>query len=148
MGILLCVDSSDIELVKHYEMIHTRRYLIESKLNELNLDSNNEMQKNYINDNLRKKTLRRNKIISNNLQHNVEIRNYGVNTPRSYRLKNGRIITPRGKRVQMKISIKKTFGELLNKYYTDPWMIKSPHINRIKKNNENLKKINEEIIEI
>jgi hypothetical protein len=153
------------KIIEHYMMINTHRRLIESKLNELNLESNDVMQKIYIDEDQRQNYINRMKMIKESFYKRVEIILTPRKSPRRSRrsptikLRNGRIITSRrssisSPRRRLRTSIKSTFNELLYEYYTDPWIIKSPHINRIKNKRKNkkyktdLKKIKEKNVKI
>lgn len=114
------VNHSTKLLIQKASIIHRFRFFIEEKLNELNLTSNEELQKLYVNDFWIQKHLKMREVIDI-----PKINNKNIN----------------------KI-IKKTFSKLLSLYKKDPWIIKSPHIINIKNKNEKiyhhkLKKINE-----
>tara|TARA_B110000285_G_C14927799_1_gene515890 strand:+ start:46 stop:516 length:471 start_codon:yes stop_codon:yes gene_type:complete len=156
MGGLICKDHTQ-KLIQDFLKIIIHRDIIESKLNELNLESNDELQKIYIQEDLRNIILLRNKRAKESFKNTtIFVKKHRIISPSPVRLKNGRIITSRVRSRIYKSSIQTTFDSLLNVYKTDPWLIKSPHINRIKKNKKikfrnidiDLKKINEKIIEI
>ena len=118
------IDSNE-KMIQHFYLISKQRWFIHDKLKELGYEDNWELQKIYIDDFRRSKSL--NLFKSNNLNSQIK---------KSFKKKNSK-------------NTKKTFKNLLFKYQTDPWIIKSPHINKkikIKIYKHNLNIIKEEKI--
>jgi hypothetical protein len=100
-------------LIRKFYLIHCFRFFIEEKLNELNLTSNEELQRFYINDFI--------------LQKHIKLM-AKFNDSRYFKT------IPRINNEKTKKLIKKTFSKLLSLYTKDPWIIKSPHIKKKKIN--------------
>ena len=106
---LCCNYTNQNKIINHFSIINKQRWLIHDKLKKLNLEDNWEIQKLYIDDFKRSKIL--NKTYENqNILYNIFI------------LKKTK-----------KPNLKKTFQKLIKIWNDDPWMIKSPHINKMKK---------------
>ena len=104
-------------LIRKFYLIHCFRFFIEEKLNELNLTSNEELQRFYINDFI--------------LQKHIKLMEK-YNDSRYFKT------IPRINNEKTKKLIKKTFSKLLSLYKKDPWIIKSPHINKNKNKNKKI----------
>ncbi len=106
-----CSNINQKKLINDQYIIIKQRWLIRDELKKLGFDDNSDIQRLYIDD------FKRSRILSK------------IYKTKTYTFDQFRLKTPKGK----KINFKKTFEKIMKIYYNDPWIIKSPHVNRIKK---------------
>ena len=101
--------NSDETLINHFYIINEQRWLIRNELKKLGFDDNSDIQRLYIDD------FKRSRILSKTYIFETTFDQFILKTPRT-----------------KKINFKKTFKKLMKLYSSDPWIIKSPHVNKKK----------------
>lgn len=99
-----CCEKNQEKLINDQYIIVKQRWLIHNELKKLGIDDNWEIQKFYIDD------FKRSRILN-----------------KTYQIKTSILKTSK-----KKINFKKTFEKIMKIYYNDPWIIKSPHVNKKK----------------
>lgn len=99
----------DERIINHFSMINQQRWLIRDELKKLGFDDNSDIQKLYIDD------FKRSRILNETYIFETTFDNFILKTPKT-----------------KKIDFKKTFKKLMKLYSSDPWIIKSPHVNKKK----------------
>ena len=99
----------DERIINHFSMINQQRWLIRDELKKLGFDDNSDIQKLYIDD------FKRSRILNETYIFETTFDNFILKTPKT-----------------KKINFKKTFKKLMKLYSSDPWIIKSPHVNKKK----------------
>ena len=104
--------NSDETLINHFYIINEQRWLIRNELKKLGFDDNSDIQRLYIDD------FKRSRLFN-------ETYIFESSTFNQFILK-----TPKTKKINF--NFKKTFKKLMKLYSSDPWIIKSPHVNKKK----------------
>lgn len=99
----------DERIINHFSMINQQRWLIRDELKKLGFDDNSDIQRLYIDD------FKRSRILCETYIFETTFDNFILKTPKT-----------------KKINFKKTFKKLMKLYSSDPWIIKSPHVNKKK----------------
>ena len=99
----------DETMINYFCIINEQRWLIRDELKKLGFDDNSDIQRLYIDD------FKRSRILSKTYIFETTFDQFILKTPRT-----------------KKINFKKTFKKLMKLYSSDPWIIKSPHVNKKK----------------